>query len=624
MQKFSAQTLNRYFLYSLLLIAFSYFIIQCLFNPYGAISADEFVFARHIFDYTFQIPYRDFSPYKTVLGYYVLSIPMFFSHDFLQPLFYIKDEIALINACFMLFTSFWLARIFNPVAITLTLLFILANQLFLVYGTDLRVDMLTCWFCLFSAISVLTHRMTLGGLLMGIAFLISQKALWYLMAVNGAMFFSWLIFSNYTWREVIKFNAYFAVPIIVYVLFWSMVSSPTLVLHNLFYEAYIQAGINWYMPIYLRCWSAILHHGPLIFLLWPLTFLCLYDINLTAHKKQQQLFILAFATIALCLFINYKQPFPYNAVFTIPAFFLLYPSFFSWLFSKPIIIPKKSLPICITLCFLSTILSLSIWMFFELPIIYTLTFLIPVLLLNFIFTPQRKKIYEFSLILLLLLTGVIAPFYYSAKTMKLLDGHYQQTMLRTTAALLAADGDYIGGIPFIYTKEQPITGLKNLIGPAIEYISTKDPQLEPLLLSSIYLAPTDVGQVLADFERTPVKVIVNNYRMLALPPQIRHYITSHYSRLFGSIYIYAPTVSHTDLSFHLTLGGNYRISTNAITKIRIDGKQIDIQKVIRLEKGDHFSNSTNTYQLILVPPVNIDKKTYPHDEWYKMIKAIIA
>ena len=172
---------------SILLICLSYFIFECFFIPFEVLSADEFVFARHIYEYTFHIPYLDFQPYKSVIGHYLLVIPLFFSHTLFEPIFYIKEEIALLNTACIALTCYWGATLFDKRAVLLTMLALLANHYFLIYSTDLRVDMLTSWCCLFSLLAIGQARLTLGGLLLGLAFLISQKAMWYVIAINGSM-----------------------------------------------------------------------------------------------------------------------------------------------------------------------------------------------------------------------------------------------------------------------------------------------------------------------------------------------------------------------------------------------------------------------------------------------------
>ena len=265
---------SSYFFYSILFISLAYVVFEFCYIPYWPIVVDEFVFTRQIYDYTTHLPYHDFPPYKGVLGYYLLSLPLYFSSGLLDPIFLIKDEIVIINTICIVSASFWAARIFDKRAVIATIAILIANQLFLILASDLRVDMLSAWGALFASLSVLQHRFRLGGLLLGIAFLISQKVVWYFIALNGAMGLCWIFFSkpSYSWRSLVWFNLAFALSIMVYMIGWSLTSNFSTVFDSLFYEAYIQAGIDWYMGIYLTGWLFAFSHGALLFFLWPLSF----------------------------------------------------------------------------------------------------------------------------------------------------------------------------------------------------------------------------------------------------------------------------------------------------------------------------------------------------------------
>jgi len=561
------------YFYSISSLILGYLLFEYFFIPYEALAADEFVFARHILDYTNSLPYRDFAPYKSVLGHYLLSIPLFFSHTLFNAIFYMKDEVALLNAACLALTCYWGAQLFNRTAVLLTILALLANHSFLMYSTDLRVDMLAAWICLFAALSVLQNRLSLGGILSGLAFLISQKTLWYIIAINGAMLICMLTIKPtfYTLRSCWRFNIAAAAIVLLYLACWSLITSPALVFSNFFYDAYIQAGIDFYLPIYLLCWKMTLRYGPMLFLLWPITWLSLFFLSDNAAANQKSVFTVYFASIALLLFITYKQPFPYNFVLTVPAFFLLYANFFSWL-------PNQV---------------------------------------------SKNKCY--FLAGFFIITAIAFPFYKALKGSLKFNGSYQRTMTMLTAELLENEGDYIGGIPLIFTKEQPIIGMKNLIGPQIEFISTQDEKMRPLLLPSLYLSPTTTAKIIEDFERASVKVLITNYRINILPPALKTYLFEHYQHYYGSVYLYAPTIHASQLSFYLSFSGKYRIAAKTKTRVRIDGKYLRAGQIITLKQGDHVTDAKINYRLVLIPKVKMPlNPEFQEDNWLKMLKAIVA
>jgi len=204
------------------------------------------------------------------------------------------------------------------------------------------------------------------------------------------------------------------------------------------------------------------------------------------------------------------------------------------------------------------------------------------------------------------------------------DGSYQKTMIQTANTLLAEKGvNYIAGIPFIYNKDQGVDGLQNLISPAIDYLYHPRDSLKPLMLDSLGLSTLEIEDIRYDFEAKPVKLIINNYRMMSLPPMLRNYIHANYQQFYGSIYLYAPEVLSSQISFHLKFGGRYRIKSDARHTILLDKKHFHNNEIIKLKKGDHLTKSKTNYRLILVPDnaVKLDPR-YREDKWKKMIKSV--
>ncbi len=562
------------FFVCLSLIIGGYAIAEWQLIPRLMLAADEFVFARHIMDYTFHLPYRDFPPYKTILGYYLLSLPLYFSTTLWHSLLSIKAEIAFINFACLALISLASSRLFNKWAVLLAILAIIANQSFLIYGVDIRVDMLTSWAALFAILAVLANRVNLGGFLLGIAFLISQKALWYVMAIDGAMIIVYLAFASplYSLRQIYRFNFYLILPILFYIITWSLIADFHTVIYNLFYEAYIQAKIDWYAPIYLICWESVLTAGPVLFLLWPFTLLSLLTDSADSDNCMQRLFIISLASIVLFLFMLYKQPFPYNFVYLIPAFFILYADFFSW--------------------------GMRELNAYRIPLLLFIVFFLG--------------------------TAVDYPLLATWLKSKLSDNRYQQTMVKVAENMLQNDDGYVAGIPFVYRKKQTIVGMKNLISPAVHYLSAPSAAIKPLLLASLYLTPTTTAEVIAAFNTTPVKLIINNYRIQALPPLLATYLNDHYQHYYGSLYLYAPRIAAGQQTIDVKWSGFYRVTTSNNNRIYLDGKRIKAA-VIRLQQGAHRSAATRGYRLQWLPPVTAKKldESYQHDSWQKMVRMIL-
>jgi hypothetical protein len=596
------------------LLCSCYLLFQILYIPYLWLGIDELWFAHHIYQYTQSLPYRDFIPYKTVLGYYVLSLPFYFSHGVLQPLFLIKDEMAVINVLMIFLVSQWARRWFNPQAVFYTVLIIMVGQFFLIYATELRVDMMTSWLCLIAAMLVLSQWVGLAGIVLGLAFLVSQKALWYVLAMEAALLLtSYICLSNaQTARRFLIFNVSLILTIGLYILFWAHYAGLHTVLHSMFYEAYTQAKINYYASSYLRFWQIIINNGPLPVLLLPLTFLVLLDVDtLDPAAKMRRVFIMLFGGFSLFLMASYQQFFPYNSVFLLPAFFLMYGEFFSWVLTrgKPeLSLSQRQLFGYVTLCVL---LDLIILIGLGIPRIYVLLLLVPPLLFYFCtVTKTRGGMWLFGIVVLI--TGIYAPLAFFTMTAYKLDGGYQQQNIMLANELAQPGDSYIAGTFILYDKDQTVPGFKNLIAPALRFANSGDTSLLPILIDSLSITPMTAPELLANLQKYPVKFIVNNYRIGGLPPSVLKVIGAEYQHYWGGIDLYAPTVLAGQQQLQLKFTGHYLVESQGL--VVIDHLQFAKDALVPLHKGLHQVSSDAGFRLKYTPAVTLQlKEEYEHD-----------
>jgi hypothetical protein len=202
------QLKQRYFIYGVIFLCLGYLGFEFFLNSYSMLSVDEFWFAQRTYQYKNNLPYRDFSPYKTVIGYYLLLLPMLIPHSLFGMLIFMKNAITLLNTLVLFSASIWLTRFFSSLAILVTLILLMATDVVLTYSTNIRVDLFAYWFCFFSLLFLLEQRYFLAGMLLGLGFATSQKALWYLLASNFALSISWLIATRHikTLWPILKFN----------------------------------------------------------------------------------------------------------------------------------------------------------------------------------------------------------------------------------------------------------------------------------------------------------------------------------------------------------------------------------------------------------------------------------
>lgn len=613
----------RSFVWLLASLCLFYLGFEWFFNAYAMLSVDEFWFAHRTYQYKDSLPYRDFAPYKTVLGYYFLLAPMLIKQPVFQTLITIKNMLALLNTLILFSGAYWLTRFFSRNAVLLSVLLVVFSDIFLAYSTNIRVDLLGYWFCFFSLLCLLSKRFWLAGFLLGAGFITTQKCVWFIAASNSALLLNGLIVDRdrKTFLYLLKMNLASAIILALYLLLWSFIAGFSTVITSVFFEASAMYQLDWYdsaRPLY---WHVITLYNPLLFLLWPCTFF-VFLVKIHHDKgNSARSFVTFYASIILLCLIPYKQVFPYYMQVTLPVLLVLYAAFFSWvfiLFSAATIITRKWLVWHFVGLYISALLAFIYY--FALPSAYLLVCLVPILLgLTITWRSTPSLLISRNLFLLsLLFIGLVYPFILFSQKMLALNNRYQHATITAMTQLLGNDSDYVAGIELLYTKTQPIAGLRHLMGPAIAYLYQPNSALRAVMLPSLYEDPSATpATVIAALEKSRVKFYVNNYRMEALPTSLKNYLASEYMHWWGSFYTYAPEIlPGTNVVFRLKISGHYRVL--ASSAIVLNGKTYHKNELIYLTQGQYISKSLGVYRLQWLPNISINQ-TFLNDEPEKVI-----
>lgn len=614
---------NKSFLISLTTLLCSYLFFQFFYSHYATFSVDEFWFSHWTHRYASGLPYRDFLPYKTVLGYYLLLLPLSLSSHYFMPLLITKNVIALANTFLFFIAAIKLKKFFPKQAIITSIALLISTEFILTYSSQIRVDFFAYWFCLFSALCLLEKRVVLAGILLALGFLISQKTLWYVASSNIALGITWFFLNRNrkTMYSIFIFNLSLFVIIGVYILFWSALSSVSTVLHSMFYEAYIMYQLEWYRPALYSFWQNTLILNPLPFLLWPIGCLSLMVTSEYDRAYPLRFFITLYASVIMICLIPYQQFFPYYRLTVLPAFLLLYTAVFAWMFDLFNFKNNKILlkPLWLWLyCFIYSACLIYIIFYFVLPKINLLIIFIPILLCAFITIKAHKNYFSLFTLLIILITGLIYPVLFFIYQLPEKKGNYQKSMLQLSHQLLKDNSDYLAGIELFYDKNQPIPGMKHLDGPAIAYLYSPTEKLRKAMLSSLYHTPDITAEKAIELlKKSRIKLYVNNYRIHALPPEIKNYLHSEYQHFWGSVYLYAPIVTshHTQIKF----SGKYKIESNQ--SVRLDHKKILPHSVIFLTQGNHTIFAEKPFRLVFIPE-GVEEYLHPEfktDQWLKML-----
>lgn len=627
----SQKPVSSRFIFLLITLCLFYLGFEFFWNHYSTLSVDEFWFAHRIYQYKDTLPYRDFAPYKTILGYYLLLPSILPANSIMQTLIVSKDIITLINSLILFFSTFWLTRFFPRFAVLSSLAIIVTAQMVLSFSTQIRVDLFGYWFCFFSILLLFEKRYFLAGILLGLGFATTQKSVWYIFATNGALLLQWLLFErrikNIIPLFIINFSC--ACVIGIYLIFWAYMSDWHTVLNSVFGEGSIMYHLTWYDSARELFWQSIILYNPLPFLLWPVTFFSLFITYPHDKHYSQRFFVIAYSSIILFCLIPYKQIFPYYTQVTIPIFFILYTAFASWLFDifksdnlPHLIISKKILwnMLAIYLVILALLFGLL-----DLPISYLLISIVPISIYIYVSEEQHipQEIRELILkVIFLTIACVGFIFPYSLLPSKIIstNGAYQKANINAVSSLIADGSDYVAGIELIFNRNQPISGLRHLMGPAIDYLQKPTAELKTVMLASLYEDPdANISSVLNALSQSSVKLYVNNYRMRALPKPLLDYLHSQYEHWWGSIYLYAPSISPEKQTIALKFPGKYLIECDPEDQVGLDGKYYSRNEIVTLTKKTITTQSKSNFRLKLIPEINIVNTNYIHDDWYKLL-----
>ncbi len=618
-------TSSRIFFLLLSVLCLLYLGFEWYFNANIMFGVDEFWFAHRALRFQHELPYRDFAPYKTVAGYYFLLVPQLWQPSSWMSLITIKNCIAIFNVSFLCACTIWLKQRLNAITALASLSLLISTETLLFYSTNIRVDLFGYWFGLLALLCLIESRGILAGLLLGIAFAFTQKIFWYFLASNVALG-SWFLLERNAdnFKLLLRYNSAFFITVLFYLSTAAAISSWHTVLNNVFIEAGAMYQLAWYDSAREAFWQYILVHNPFVFLLWPLTPVCLMLSSKQDASFRLRWIVVVFGLVLLSALSLYRQVFPYYMQVTTPYFLVLYATFFYWLYAlftetEQTLQVKRGFIQAYLSAYIAALIGIVSWL--NLPIAYLFIATIPLLLAARL--QQKNTLYPQLLVLTLFITGIIYPWVLVPALLTQLNGAYQQANLNLAGALLLDGSDYVAGIDLLPNHSQPIPGLKHLMGPAIDYLSSHDPKLKPVMLASLDEDPNaNNASVIAALKQSRVKFYINNYRIMGLAPELKQYLHQEYTHFWGSIYLYAPVIETSQDVLNLRFSGYYWLtSLKPNSMLTLNGKTYQPHTVIKLLKGHYLVKANGKMRLKLLPQQSLNLNTqFAEDEWQKILE----
>lgn len=301
-----------------------YFGIQLVYISRLPLVMDEFDGANEAYQLLQLTPYRDYRPYKTVLGYYVALPPLLLTSDPWTGLMASKLWLAAINTAAIFAATLALSAIFSPASAMVGQVLLIAMSTFLERSSELRVDMLTAWFGLASFLLLLNRRWLAAGAVAALSFLVSQKGLYFILSAHAAAAAFWWFESRdrRTFRDLVVLNAGTVSVIAVYIAFWGLLSSPwtvfsaTFLSHgNIVFNDFYDLESHWTRTLAKNpyfYWGALTGMAGLAAARWR------------GLVGSTHLVTAVYATVLFALCRWHKQPWPYFFVLLIPTLMVVH------------------------------------------------------------------------------------------------------------------------------------------------------------------------------------------------------------------------------------------------------------------------------------------------------------
>lgn len=281
------------------------------------------------------LPYRDFRPYKTVLGYAVQEpVLALWPGSWWAKLHAVRLEMAVAAAVTMAVSARRLARIWRPGAVLIALVLWAAMSTWTERAIALRVDMLTSAVGLLGLLALLEGRVGWAGFWAGLALCVSQKAAYFVLAGGvGVVAAAALPLQGRAAivaaiRAGMRYAIFAALPLLAYLGVFSLIAGPAPVLQGVFLQNRTIALGNLYDVGIKYYWFQTFKRNPLFWSAALLGLAATLLLRRTSAARREDAALGAYGVTLMLLALWHKQPWPYFFVMVVPTLFILVARFF--------------------------------------------------------------------------------------------------------------------------------------------------------------------------------------------------------------------------------------------------------------------------------------------------------
>ena len=325
------------FVFGVLGITLTYLLVETRYITHFPLGADEFLDMYVLQMFRGGLPYRDFTPPKTVLAFY-LDLPVFAAvGDPWRAMLAVKLEHAILAAATMFGGALVLGRRLPTAAVLGALAMLVTMSTFLERSAELHVDQIAAVFGFLSLLALIERRPMLAGLFAAGAFLSTQKGVYFVLAGQAGLLAELGRVRTARMRATwLRFTFSSAAILAAYLAFWSLFASPRTVIRDVFLDrSIVQIASTVIYTIRSHYWLQTFVQNPLFYGIAAAGAVVLLG-RWPRAAEDDRFAILAPYILALSLLAAWhKQPWPYFIALVVPPLFIVNAVFLAELRHRP-------------------------------------------------------------------------------------------------------------------------------------------------------------------------------------------------------------------------------------------------------------------------------------------------
>jgi hypothetical protein len=512
---------------------------------------DEFQGASAVHRLSEEVPYRDFRPYKTVLGYYLQLPVLLAAPGVWSGLLWVKGQMALAVALTLAWAAFRLARTFRREAVVAALALLVPMSTFLERSAELRVDMLTGLAGLVSLVLLLERicpRNALwGGAWAALAFLVSQKGAFYAVAGGAALATVWLMRRDrHTFRTAVAFGLAGIVVGALYFGTWALIAAggdQGGAVEATLGPAQIVLGAPY--TIRLQYWTQTVVRNPLFYGLALVALVALARRSrLGGEEGERRLFLAVYGAALLALCLWFEQPWPYFFVLLIPTLTVLH---LAWFDAR-----------------------------------------LDARLREGGLTQTWFRLRPAAALGLALFLGVAYPLLLRTPRVLARDNAFQRYNVELAAALVGPEETYLAGVDLLWDRPQASPALAWIDASVFERLHA--------------LGGAQQDALIRELESRPIKLLVESYRTRRLPGNLQAYLNSRFRQVVGNLHLYSPITLPMQERLRLKFSGEYLVELRGEGGCLLNDQPLSHGQRLPLKAGEYANGCTVPVRLTLLPP----------------------